>query len=155
VLLACGLLVGVALSAAGCVEADETFTQGRLRATCNSAIPVCDTRAACVLGDDEYLEGSFPGGEEFIVRTESGDRRLVVRFLLREMISPGTEMLVRAHQSGCAEFDERRLRDVDLFERAGDDRILQFELDLQGRGDHLVEIFSDMAADFSMTTTVE
>jgi len=38
---------------------------------------------------------------------------------------------------------------------AGDDRVLAFELDLPGRGDHLLEVFSDMSATYQMTTTVE
>jgi hypothetical protein len=146
------LLVG---SLGGCVDQDTVFTRGRIQATCNAAIPVCDGRAACVIGNDDYVEGTFPGGQKTIVRTETADNRLVVRFLLDEMVSPGTEMLVRAHQPGCNAFEQQHPTDVDLFERAGDDRILQFTLDLPGQGDHLLEVFSDMGADYRMTTTVE
>lgn len=139
----------------GCVDHDENFTRGRIQTTCDGSIPVCDRRADCVVGDDVYLEGTFPGGRDTIVRTESDGNRLIVRFLLRKMVAPGTELLVRAHGSGCGEISEAHPKDVDLFERAGDDRILEFQLDLAGRGDHLLEVFSDMGADYTMTTTVE
>lgn len=144
-----------ALLAVSCVRQDEVFTQGRVKTTCGDAIPVCDTRAACVLDDNVFVEGAFPGGLKSIVRTESENNTLLVRFLLDDMSSPGSELLVRAHQPGCGQFNERHPQDVDLFERAGDDRILQYELELEGTGDHLVEIFSDMAADYTMTVTVE
>lgn len=144
-----------ALAATSCVRQEEVFTEGRVETTCGDAIPVCDTRAACVLDDNVYVDGAFPGGLQSIVRTESGDNRIVVRFLLEEMTSPGSELLVRAHSPGCGTFNERHLQDVDLFERAGDDRILQYELELEGDGDHLLEIFSDMGAEYLMTVTVE
>lgn len=153
--LATALAVGALLwTATGCVREDAVFTEGRLRTTCDGAIPVCDSRGACILGNDKYIDGQFPGGKKLIVPTTSDDNKLVVRFLLREMISPGTEILVRAHRPACSDFDERQV-EADLFERAGDDRILQFELALPGEGDHLLEIFSDMSAEYSMTTTVE
>ena len=139
----------------GCVREDQVFTEGRLRTTCNGAIPVCDSRGACILGDDQYIDGSFPGGKKVIVRTGTDDNTLLVRFLLREMLSPGTEILVRAHEPACSNFDERHIDEADLFERAGDDRILEFELALPGKGDHMIEIFSDMAAEYSMTTTLQ
>jgi len=148
-LAGCGLLVG------SCVDQEDTFTQGRIETTCGNAIPVCDTRAACVVGDDSFVTGAFPGGLKTIVRTDDEDNRLLVRFLLDDLTSPGTELLVRASEPGCGAFDERQLQDVDLFDRAGNDRILAFELELDGAGDHLLEIFSDMAADYTMTVTVE
>ena len=45
--------------------------------------------------------------------------------------------------------------DVDLFELAGDDGVLDFELRLPEAGDHLVELYSDMAAEFLLTVDVE
>lgn len=152
-ILLASLLAVPALS--GCVEQDSIFTQGRIQTTCNGAIPICDSRAACVVGDDVYVDGTFPGGQKTIVRTQTDKNRLIVRFLLREMLNPGTEILVRAHSPSCNYFDDQHPQDVDLFERAGDDRVLEFQLNLRGEGDHLLEIFSDMAADYTMTTTVQ
>jgi hypothetical protein len=145
----------LALASAGCVDDESVFTQGRIEKPCNAAIPVCDVQAACTLKNDEYYEGQFPGGQRVIVTTETDDAKLIARFLLREMLYPGTEMLVQAHTPDCGRFTEEHPQDVDLFDLAGDDRVLEYQLELPGRGDHLVEIFSDMSADYTMTLTIE
>ncbi len=44
---------------------------------------------------------------------------------------------------------------MDVFARAGDDRTLEFTLPTGGRGDHLLEIFSDMSAEWLITAEVE
>jgi hypothetical protein len=71
------------------------------------------------------------------------------------MAFPGTEFQVVAHSVGCDGFDELHLVDVDIFNYAGDDRIIQAELELEGEGDHLVSVFSDMNASYLMTLTIE
>lgn len=139
----------------GCLDDESVFTDGRLEDPCNGSIPVCDTQAACVLDTDEYYRSEFPGGARMIVRTESEDARIFVRFLLTDPIYPGTELLVQAYEPGCGEFDEEHPRDIDLFEFAGDDRIIEFELELPGRGDHLLEIFSDMSSQYLMAVIIE
>lgn len=140
---------------AGCVDDSRLFTQGRIQDLCNESIPICGRQAACALDDGEFFAGRFPGGQRVITRTEFEDQRLIVRFLLDEMVFPGTEILVQAYTPDCGDFDEAHPQNVDLFRLAGDDRILQFELDVAGRGDHLVEIFSDMSASYSMTFELE
>ena len=148
------LLVASVALMCGCVNDEDIFTEGRIENPCNSAIPVCHVQAACILGEDEFIEGTFPGGRRLIVRTEADDARIVIRFLLKEMAFPGSEMQIQVYRPDCDDFDEEHLVDMDLFELAGDDRILEFELGAAGRGDHYVEIFSDMAADFAMTIEV-
>ncbi|MFB6263784.1 MAG: hypothetical protein ABEL76_09200 [Bradymonadaceae bacterium] len=152
--LAACLLIGPVAGTA-CADSQKAFTAGRLRTTCNNAIPVCDDRASCHLSNDEYVRGRFPGGRKVVVRARSERARLRVRFLFEKMVAPGTELLIRAHSPDCSDFEQRRPTDVDFFERAGDDRILGYTLPLKGRGDHLVEVFSDMSAKYVMTTTVE
>lgn len=90
-----------------------------------------------------------------MVRTEDEQTRLVVRFLLTEPIFPGTELLVQINTPDCSDLNEEHPRDIDLFQLAGDDRTLEFQLDMEGRGDHLLEIFSDMSAAYLMTVEVE
>ena len=138
----------------GCFTDESLFTDGRLEDLCNGSIPVCETQAACVLDVDEFYRSEFPGGARMIVRTEAEQSTLIVRFLLTETLYPGTELLVQAYEPGCGELDERHLQDINLFEFAGDDRILEFELELPGRGDHLLEIYSDMSAQYLMTVLV-
>ena len=141
-------VAALALLHTSCVSDVSLFTDNRLEDPCNSSIPICDTQAACVLEGDEYYRSEFPGGTRLIVRTETEQSPLFVRFLLTDPIFPGTELQVIAYDPGCGEFDEEHPRDIDLFELAGDDRIIEFELELNGRGDHLVEIFSDMSSQY-------
>jgi len=144
----------VALSSA-CIDDTRLFTEGRLEDPCNNAIPICNTQAGCTVHDESFYSGEFPGGLRFIVQSEAEENLLIVRFLLNDMIFPGTEMLVLAKTPDCGMFEEEHVQNRDLFELAGDDRVLDFEIDLPGRGDHLLEIFSDMSASYQMTTTVE
>lgn len=139
----------------GCVNDDRVFTQGRIQDLCNEAIPVCGRTAGCTVDDREFIRGNFPGGQRFIVRTEFPDQRLIARFLLDEMNFPGTEMLVQAYSSDCGDYDETLHTDRDLFQLAGDDRIIDFDLSLPDRGDHLVEVFSDMNAAFTLSMSLE
>lgn len=148
-------ILGIWLMVGGCFSDDALFTQGRLEDICNGAIPVCSTQAACTLENDEFYDGFFPGGVRFIVRSETEDARLVVRLLLTEPLYPGTELLVQAHEPGCGQFDEEHIQDIDLFDFAGNDRVIEFEMDIPGRGDHLLEIFSDMASEYTLVTLVE
>ena len=87
-----------------------------------------------MLQDDEFYSGHFPGGLRILIRTETGNNHLIVRVLLTEMLYPGTEMLVQAHTPDCSNLAEEHPINVDLFQVAGDDRTLEFELDLPGRG---------------------
>ena len=149
-----GLLCLVAWMSS-CGSEEGSFTRGRLEARCNESIPACDTQAACILSNNDYYDGQFPGGQKVLVRTDTKDATLVARFLLTDMSFPGTEFQVVAHSVGCDSFDELHLVDIDIFNYAGDDRIIQAELELDGAGDHLVSIYSDMNASYLMTLTIE
>ena len=135
----------------GCISREESFTAGRIEQLCEASLPICNTRVTCSAGEDTYLTGAFPGAERAMLYTPHPLTTVTLNFLIDEQIFPGTEMLVRAHQIGCVEIEEERLVDVDIFQRAGDDRILSFSFDLEGRGDHLVEWFSDATATYVMT----
>lgn len=139
------------LWAAGCLTADEAFTGGRIQNLCAESLTICDGSAGCALDNDHYLEGNFPGTVRVIVNAKVAGGRLSVRLRLTEMRYPGTEMVVQAYEPGCGDLSEERLKDVDLFDLAGDEGVLQFDLALKGAGDHLLEVFSDMSAGFLLT----
>ena len=149
------MLLATSLPLCGCTSDEGVFTQGRLEDLCNASIPVCDTQASCVLEEDEFFEGAFPGGTRLIVRTETEQADLIVRFLLTEPLYPGTEILVQAYDTSCGELSEEHPKDIDLFRLAGDDRILEFSLPVEGRGDHLLEVFSDMSSTYILNVIVE
>lgn len=149
---ACLLLASTLWS---CQTQQAEFTEGRLEDLCAGAIPVCQLRAACVLEPDEFVRGQLPGAQRLIIRSDFDDMHAVVRILLEEQAYPGTELLLQAWSPGCGDLDQEQRLDVDLFALAGDDRILQFELALGEKGDHLLEFFSDMTAAYLLTVDVE
>ena len=151
----CALFAGLITTQVSCLSDEALFTQNRLEDPCNSSIPICSTQAACVLEEDEFYEGAFPGGARFIIRTQTEEASIIVRFLLTEPLYPGTEILVQAHDIGCGDLDEAHPQDIDLFDLTGDDRILEFPLKVSGRGDHLLEIFSDMSSTYILNILVE
>lgn len=149
-------VLGLAVLLTGCVSDEEIFTSGRLENQCSAAIPICRVRASCQLGNTDYVRRSFPGGFQAIVENDNLDEgRAVVRVMLTEMIAPGTEYHVILHSPGCGSIDEERVADVDVFAYAGRDRVIEMHLSLEGRGDHLLEVFSDMNADYLLTVTLE
>lgn len=154
--VALGLCVLGALSGGvgACVSAEDAFVGARLERLCTQSIPICDTLAGCVLDDKSYVSSSFPGGQRVIVRTDREVATVEVRLYLVTEEAPGTELSVQASAPDCGEVDQDRLADVDLFAAAGDDRTFTWTLDLPGRGDHLVELYSDMTADYLMTVDV-
>jgi hypothetical protein len=138
-----------------CMTAEDIFTSGRIENICSNAIPTCADVAGCVLNSDQYLRGEFPGGQVVIVRTEVDQARVVARFLLSQEMYPGMLMSVSACSTGCGQCDEEINKDQNLFKLAGDDGILEYHLDIQGRGDHKVEFFSDMASKYLFTIEIE
>jgi len=145
----------MALGAPACVDAEGQFTDGRLEDLCNGVVPVCNVRASCVLSPSRFLRSSFPGGQQVVVRSEDPDKKLIVRIFFTKMIYPGTELVVQAHSPDCAGLDTEQIVDVDIFELAGDDVTLEFELDIPEVGDHLLEVFGDLSAGYLMTVDIE
>lgn len=146
--------VAVALALGACVSSEDAFVGARLERLCTQSIPVCDVQASCVLDPKSYVADRFPGGLRLIVRTTDAASTLTLRLQLATEEAPGTALSVEAWRSDCNDVTARELRDVDLFAVAGDDRVLSWELPLDGRGDHLVQIDSDMSADYLVTVDV-
>jgi len=146
-------MVGCAL-VSGCVSSEDAFVGARLERLCTQSIPVCDVQSSCVLDPRSYVAKRFPGGLRLIVRTTDETSTLVLRLQLASQEAPGTELVVESWQADCNDVESVRIADVDLFAAAGDDRIFEWELPLAGRGDHLVELRSDMTADYLVTVDV-
>ncbi len=143
------------LASSGCFTDVSVFTAGRTEDTCNGAIPMCRQYAGCAIDRESYVKGQFPGDLRISAFAEVPHSTLIVRILFTDMVWPGTELLVLAYSPGCGDVRGEHLVDVDFFDLAGRDRILQFDIPLESPGDHLVEIFSDMAASYLLTADVE
>ena len=134
-----------------CQTAEEEFVDGRLKSICDEAYWVCNVPTGCVLDDDRYVEGRFPGDRRVVVETDAQDADVQVRLFFSTMQAPGTELLVQLHDANCTldpQLGRAHLKDVDIFHEAGDDRVLIFDLTTQRSGEHLLEIYSDASAEY-------
>ena len=143
------------LLATGCYSSEDEFASGRLEKFCDGSLPICRVQAACIVDNEDYLDADFPGGQRFIVQADYLDNVLVTRLYFQEMVYPGTEFSIKLYGPGCSTLETKQVLDVDLFERAGDDRTVTFILPIAEPGDHLVEVFSDMAAGYLLTIDLE
>ncbi len=152
-------LVSIALLLAlpwlgGCPSAEDTFKQGLLPTLCDESFYVCNVSAGCVLEEDYFLEGVFPGTRRVILVTDEPDTDLRVRIFLKDMMSPGTEFLLQIYEPNCT-LDTYHSRiymaDTDLFDEAGDDRTLDLDLQALDPGEHLLEMYSDASTGYLLT----
>ncbi len=150
------LAFGIALAsmAGGCGDVRSEFLSNRVQDTCDGSWPVCETVAGCVLGNQSYREGRFPGRTQFIVRVAEPS---VVRvsFLLDEVSAAGEQTVITFHEDGC----RARIREeisgrafVGDAERQGQ---VSREATLHGVGDHLIQLESDAQARYLVKVDVE
>ena len=147
------LLLTVMLSMASCLTAEEEFVQDRLYSICDEAYWHCSLPTGCILDSDHYVDGQFPGVRRVVVETDRNDVDVQVRIFIGDALSGGTEMLVQLYEADCSldrNLGKKQLIDVDLIEKAGDDRVLTFNLHVMQEGEHLLEVYSDMTAKFLM-----
>lgn len=146
------LLLALLPVAGGCT-AEEMFRQGRVREPCSAVYPTCHAgfAAGCYLNSGNYTEGQFPGARRILVGSTRPNQVIRMRIFFKNMIYPGTEILAQAYEADCGDVDRDHREDVDVFEEAGDDLVIIFDLDVATPGDHLVEFYSDCASDYLLT----
>lgn len=138
----------------GCGGSRSDFIGGRAQDVCDAQWPVCSRVAGCILGEESYTAGRFPGQGRIIVQlAEPSTVRL--RFFLEDVVAAGQETVVTFHEEGCRD----RIRQVvsgrtavESVERQGE---FSREADLTGVGDHMVEFESDLQARYVMKVEVE
>jgi len=158
--LATATLAGAifAVTLCSCKSPEDAFIGDRLLSLCDEAYWICDVPAGCVLEEDEYVEGVFPGVRRVVVVTETEDVDVQVRLFFRTMEAPGTELLVQLYEPDCTvnpDLGQAHLVDVDLFDKAGDDRIIAFDLTALQIGEHLLEIYSDSSVEYLLIADVK
>jgi hypothetical protein len=142
--------------ALSCQTGAEAFVDDRLMSICDEAYQICDLPAGCVLDRNHYIEGAFPGSRRFVVVTESRDVKIVVRIFFESQVATGTQLIVRAYEPNCSVDTAKAqviMENVDIFKKAGDDRMLDFELAVADEGEHLIEINSDASAEYLIVFT--
>jgi hypothetical protein len=131
------------LLALGACNNESFFTLGRERTACEDSIPTtCGSTARCVLDTSHYLDGDFPSGRRFIVRT-AGETDLKFEIYLDDRHAPGTSLRLQVAEPTCSEKTTYDSAGKDIFQDSGADGILSMTMHAVRPGDHLVELSSD------------
>ena len=150
-----GLAAAIATLAPACLfTAAGGFAGARDENICDSTIPVCNTTGGCVLDEDHYLKGEFPGTRRFVVRTH-GEAKVKVRVYFDMPKSPGADTNIYVYESGCVERFAFETAGRDIFREAGPDQEFSWETKVYQEGDHLVEINSDAVSSYYLRVDVE
>lgn len=131
----------------------ENFVAGAVLDPCLESLPICTTTAGCVLDEDEYLEGDFPGFISFIANASPGEV-LVVKVFFSTQEDPGNGIHTTFYDAGCAiEIAQGPLNDI--FEAAGLDWTLEFSQGFAVDDLHLVEVTSDATTHFYLRVEIQ
>lgn len=149
-------LLAVALAAlgSGCgLSASDNFTRGLTEDRCDGTYPICATTAGCVLGENRYLKGSFPGTREVIVPAPA-ESIVTVRLFFVEQVAHGLDTRILLSEPGCIDTYEWASEGIDIFLEAGNDRVLEVTQEVFLDGDHLLEVSSDSVSDYVVQVEV-
>lgn len=147
----------IALLLPACLTGEQSFVGRRIQDLCDTAYYICSVPAGCVLDQEHYVEGAFPGVRRVAIETDEPNTPVQVRIYFSVMLSPGSELLAQMYEADCSleTLTHRALvTDVDVFEEAGDDRLLVFDFVAEQEGEHLVELYSDASADYLLVVNV-
>jgi hypothetical protein len=125
------------------------FTSGKSPNACNDNIPAaCGGMAHCVLDNDQYLQGSFPGSQSFIVRTQN-PQTVTFSFTFENRETPGTGLQLTSTEPDCSQ-QSSYTSQGDLFEQSGASGVISFPIQMIEAGDHLVYFHSDAYCNYEM-----
>jgi len=140
VMILAGLLMG-------CGGRRDAFIAGRALDRCNQVWPVCDTVAGCLIGEESYLEGRFPGEGRLVVQVpEPSTVRMHV--YVENQGAAGAETVVTWYEERCRSRIRASSSGKNFFAEAEQVGEYIRDADLSGVGDHLVEFQSDAQADY-------
>jgi hypothetical protein len=149
-----GVLLACLLGLCAC-DKKSFFTLGRDHTVCEDSIPTaCGATARCILDTDHYIDGDFPGGRKFIVRT-MGEADLKFELFFDDRHAPGTSLRLELSEPGCNEKSTYDSAGTDIFKDAGMDGILAIAMHATRPGDHLVELSSDAYCSFVLRLSME
>lgn len=148
-LVSLGVLLLAAGAGAGCGVQAGDFIKGADHDPCQANIPVCQTTAGCAMNEATYLEGDFPGLQTFVVSTPA-DTDVEVRIFFDTRRHPGEDTEIRWYEPGCANYYVWESQGIDLFSKAGSDRVFSQTRKVRMDGDHLIEIYSDATCHYYM-----
>jgi hypothetical protein len=134
---------------------ESFFTVGRERLVCEDSIPTtCGATARCVLDTGHYLDGDFPTGRRFLVRT-TAEADLTFEIYLYNRHAPGTSLRLVVSEPSCNERLTYDSAGRDIFQDTGGDGILTIPFHTTRPGDHLVELSSDAYCSYALRFSME
>ncbi len=139
-------LVALSLLLSGtnaCGISEGDFIRGAEHDPCMDGVPVCNTTAGCIINEAIYIEGDFPRDLVKFIVTTPADTGIEVKIFFKSMKHPGGDTEIRWYEPGCADYYVYESMGVDIFEKAGSDRVFRQERKVRMAGDHLIEIYSD------------
>ena len=146
-------LVAVAALFAGCGGKKETFLGNRVQDLCSQQWPICDRIAGCLLGDESYIEGRFPGDRLFGVQVFEPST-LTVSFQLEEVGASGVETAISFYEDRCRSRTRITIEGRTFVGEEDKVGYVERSADLTGIGDHLIEFSSDVHAHYLMKVSV-
>lgn len=135
------------LSLLSCGVQEGDFIIGADYSPCQANIPVCQTTAGCNMNESTYIEGEFPGRRTFVV-TAPVDTDIVVKIFFKTREHPGEDTEIRWYEPGCADYYAYESDGIDIFSKAGSDRVFSKTKRMRSGGDHLIEIYSDATTNY-------
>ena len=136
-------LVGTIILSSCGVTAGETVNP------CQENFPApCGTIAHCVLTNNEFLQGSFPGSQIFVIRTTAPEH-VTFSFDFTNRISAGTTLTLSSTEPDCSE-RSTYMNTSDIFQAAGGSGILSFPITMTEPGDHLIQFSSDAYCSYQL-----
>lgn len=158
-------LVAGLLATQGCLPATsrDAFVGDATEIKCDGVWNVCLGQVAgCLLDENHYVTGAFPGSRKVLVETPPGDWKIRVKLFLDPEVTPrypGTETEISWYEPGCADqYRYQMSSDTsttgDFFERAGRDNVFEVEHDVVESGDHLVTVYSDATTRYAIKVKV-
>ncbi|XXF79367.1 hypothetical protein P2318_06340 [Myxococcaceae bacterium GXIMD 01537] len=146
-------MLSVTAMVMGCGGGREDFIGERVKDACGSSWPVCGEMAGCILGDESYTQGRFPGRGSFIVQVPEA-ATVRVRFYLEDVLAAGEQTVVTVHEEGCRARTRQAVSGRTVAESMEKFGEFTRDVDVTGVGDHLVEFESDMQAGYVLKVEV-
>lgn len=144
----------LAFLAVGCSDRKSDFIGGRVKDACDRNWPICSQIAGCLLGDQSYIEGRFPGNGKFVVQLAEAST-VRVHMFVEDVRASGAETAINFFETGCV--DRVRQSATGQVLVGENDQLGQFvrEADLFGVGDHLISFNSDTECHYTLKVEVQ
>lgn len=138
---------------AGCEDKITAFDSGRVEDQCDQSWPVCDLIAGCILGNESYTTGRFPGTQRVVIRIAEASQ-VKTSFVLEDVAAAGTQLLITYYESGCTDRTRITLTGDAAIQENDKIGYIERSSNLTGLGDHRIEFTADLEAQYHFKVDV-